>query len=78
MIQIMIIILLLSELSEFMIILWNNDHIYNGIMIGMGLSDNDIIQWIKYGIILGYDQNLYDWDNFGILYKLWLYGIILG
>jgi hypothetical protein len=39
-------------------------------MIGMGLSDNDIIQWIKYGIILGYDQNLYDWDNFGILYKL--------
>jgi len=39
-------------------------------MIGMGLSDNDIIQWIKYGTILGYDQNLYDWDNFGILYKL--------
>jgi hypothetical protein len=27
---------------------------------------------------LGYDQNLYDWYNFGILYKLWLYGIILG
>ena len=36
---------------------------------------NFIILWLDpmdkiNGIILGYDQNLYDWDNFGRLYKL--------